>query len=50
MGIFIAIPIVMSGRGDVLALPQGLQFGGWLGLAIVGWLALSLYRTAVRRA
>ena len=49
MGIFIAIPIVTSGRADVLALPEGLQFGGWLGLAIVGWLALSLYRTAVRR-
>jgi hypothetical protein len=40
---------VTSGRADVLALPEGLQFGGWLGLAIVGWLALSLYRTAVRR-
>jgi len=50
MGIIIAIPIVMSGRADVLALPDGLQFGGWLGLAIVGWLALWLYRTAVRTA
>jgi putative OPT family oligopeptide transporter len=50
MGIIIAIPIVMSGRADVLALPGGLQFGGWLGLAIVGWLALWLYRTAVRTA
>jgi putative OPT family oligopeptide transporter len=50
MGIIIAIPIVMSGRADVLALPGGLQFGGWLGLAIVGWLALWLYRTAVRSA
>jgi putative OPT family oligopeptide transporter len=50
MGIIIAIPIVMSGRADVLALPDSLQFGGWLGLAIVGWLALWLYRTAVRTA
>jgi putative OPT family oligopeptide transporter len=49
-GIIIAIPIVMSGRADVLALPAGLQFGGWLGLAIVGWLALGLYRTGIRRA
>jgi putative OPT family oligopeptide transporter len=50
MGIVIAIPIVMSGRADVIALPAGLQFGGWLGLAIVGWLALGLYRTGTRRA
>ncbi len=50
MGIVIAIPIVMSGRADVLALPAGLQFGGWLGLVVVGWLALWLYRTGTRRA
>jgi putative OPT family oligopeptide transporter len=49
MGIFIAIPIVTSGRADVLALPAGLQFGGWLGLAIVGGLAMMLYRTGTRR-
>jgi putative OPT family oligopeptide transporter len=50
MGIFIAIPIVMSGSAEVLALPAALQFGGWLGLAIVGWLALWLYRTGISRA
>jgi putative OPT family oligopeptide transporter len=50
MGIFIAIPIVTSGRADVLALPAGLQFGGWLGLLIVGALAVLLYRTGTRRA
>jgi len=50
MGIFIAIPIVTSGRADVLALPAGLQFSGWLGLLIVGWLAVMLYRTGTRRA
>ena len=49
MGIFIAIPIVTSGRADVLALPEALQFGGWLGLAIVGWLAVMLYRVGTRR-
>jgi putative OPT family oligopeptide transporter len=49
MGILIAIPIVTSGRADVIALPAGLQFGGWLGLAIVGWLALTLYRVGTRR-
>jgi putative OPT family oligopeptide transporter len=50
MGIFIAIPIVTSGRADVIALPGALQFGGWLGLAIVGALALQLYRVGTRRS
>jgi hypothetical protein len=49
MGIFIAIPIVTSGRGDVLALPAALQFGEWLGLAVVGALAVWLYATGSRR-
>jgi len=50
MGILIAIPIVTSGRADVLALPEALHFGGWLGLVIVGGLAWMLYRTGVRRS
>jgi putative OPT family oligopeptide transporter len=44
-GILIAIPIVLSGRADVLALPEGLHFGQLVGLgvlAVVGWL---LYRS-----
>jgi putative OPT family oligopeptide transporter len=48
MGILIAIPIVVSGRADVLAMPESLQFGQWVGLAVlalVGWL---LYRTGTR--
>ena len=49
MGIFIAIPIVTSGRADVIALPDALQFGGWLGLLVVGALALQLYRVGTRR-
>jgi hypothetical protein len=49
MGIFIAIPIVMTGRADVLALPAAVQFGGLLGLAVVGALALFLYRVGVNR-
>jgi putative OPT family oligopeptide transporter len=49
MGILIAIPIVTTGRADVLALPEGLQFGGWLGLLVVGWLAVMLYRVGTRR-
>jgi len=50
MGILIAIPIVVTKRGDALALPEGLQFGGWLGLLVVGLIAWSLYRTGVRRS
>ena len=50
MGIFIAVPIVMSGRADVLALPAGLQFGGWLGLLVVSGLAAMLYRTGTSRS
>ncbi len=51
MGIFIAIPIVMSGRADVLALGSGLQFGEGTGLAVVAALAFALYRAgAARRA
>lgn len=47
MGILIAIPIVMSGRADVMALPAGLQFGEWLGLLLVGGLALWMYRVGI---
>ncbi len=49
MGIVIAIPIVTSGRADVLALPASLQFGGWLGLLVLGGLATWLYRIATDR-
>jgi putative OPT family oligopeptide transporter len=48
IGILMAVPIVVSGDRDVLALPGGLQFGGWLGLIVVGLIALGLYRTVVR--
>jgi uncharacterized oligopeptide transporter (OPT) family protein len=50
MGILIAIPIVASGRADVLALPEQFQFGQVVGLAVlvvVGWL---LFRSGARRA
>jgi uncharacterized oligopeptide transporter (OPT) family protein len=50
MGILIAIPIVSSGRADVLALPEGLHFGGWLGLLILAALAFAMYRIATRSA
>ena len=48
MGIFIAIPIVVTGKGDVLALPANLHFGGWLGLALLAWIAWLLYRFATK--
>ena len=49
MGIFIAIPIVSTGRADVIALPESLHFGGGLGLAVVGALAAMLYKVGTRR-
>jgi len=48
MGIFIAIPIVVVGSGEVLALPEAYHFGGWLGLIALVGLAVLLYRLAVR--
>jgi putative OPT family oligopeptide transporter len=50
LGIVIAIPIVYSGRADVLALPEFLHFGELVGLVIfaaIGWI---LYRVAVKGA
>lgn len=47
MGIGIAIPIVTSGRADVLALPPSLQFGESLGLVVLAVLGAWLYRTAM---
>jgi putative OPT family oligopeptide transporter len=49
-GILIAIPIVLSGRADVMALPDKLQFGGLVGLVLLGAVAWLLYRTAVRQS
>jgi len=48
MGIAIAIPIVVSARADVLALPEAFHLNQWIGLgvlAVVGWL---MYRTGKR--
>ncbi len=45
MGIAIAVPIVVSGSAEVLALPEAWHFNQWIGLlvlAVVGWL---LYRS-----
>jgi len=48
MGIVIAIPIVVSGRGDVLALPEQWQFGQGLGLVLVAVVAWFLFRASTR--
>jgi hypothetical protein len=50
MGIFIAIPIVTSGKADVLALPERWQPGPWgelLGLAVLAVVAWFLFRAAI---
>jgi putative OPT family oligopeptide transporter len=50
MGIVIAIPILTSGRADVLALPEALQLGVWgeaLGLVLLAVVAALLYRVAI---
>ncbi len=49
MGIAIAIPIVVSERADVLALPASLHFNQWVGLAVLAAIAWLLYRTATRK-
>lgn len=46
VGILIAIPIVTYGRADVLALPAAWQFGQWLGVLVLGIIAMMLYRIA----
>ena len=48
MGIFIAIPIVVSGSADVLRIGEAWHFGGWLGLLMLTGVAVLLYRLAVR--
>lgn len=46
MGIIIAIPIVISGRGDILALPAPFQFGQFVGLVVLAVVGGLLYRAA----
>ncbi len=45
-GILIAIPIVLAGRDDVLALPPAFRFGAWFGLIVLAAVAIVLYRIA----
>jgi uncharacterized oligopeptide transporter (OPT) family protein len=46
MGIFIAVPIVLSERADVLAVPEALHFNQWVGLIVLAVVAWMLYRTS----
>jgi uncharacterized oligopeptide transporter (OPT) family protein len=46
MGIAIAIPIVVSERADVLALPERFHFGEGVGLVVLAVIAGWLYRVA----
>ena len=46
----IAVPIVTSGRADVLALPPAWQQGRFVGLVLLAALGYALYRTATARA
>ena len=45
MGILIAIPIVVSERADVLALPERFHFNQWVGLAVLALVGWMIYRT-----
>ncbi|WP_028081846.1 OPT family oligopeptide transporter [Solimonas soli] len=47
-GIIIAIPIVVSGRADVLALPAQFQFGQFVGLVVLAVVARLMVRIATR--
>jgi uncharacterized oligopeptide transporter (OPT) family protein len=49
IGVLIAIPIVVTHHDDVFALPQALQFGGWLGLVVLAVVAYFLYRAALAK-
>ena len=52
MGIFIAVPIVVSGSATVLSLPDSFLPGETakliLGLLILAWVGWLMYRTATK--
>lgn len=50
MGIAIAFPIVISGRADVIRLPDGLHFGAWVGLAVLAGVIWLFYRSSKNAA
>ncbi len=50
VGILMALPIVISKRADVLALPESMQLGEWLGLALFAIVGYIMYRVGLRGA
>jgi putative OPT family oligopeptide transporter len=48
LGIAIAVPIVLSERADVLALPEAWHFSQWVGLVVLAVVGYLLYRTGTR--
>jgi putative OPT family oligopeptide transporter len=46
VGILMAIPIVQSGDPDVFALSESMQFGGSVGLVIIAFVCMWMYRVA----
>lgn len=50
MGILIAVPIVVKGSADALALPADFQFGKAVGLLIFAVIGYLLYRVALKGA
>jgi hypothetical protein len=50
VGIFMALPIVISKRADVLALPASMQLGEWVGLALFAIVGYILYVVGLRGA
>lgn len=49
VGVLIAIPIVVSGQRDILALPEAFHFGGsWLGLLMLASIAYWLFKTGTK--
>jgi putative OPT family oligopeptide transporter len=49
-GVLLAIPIVLSGDADVLAVGESLRPGQWAGVAALSGVALWMYRAATRGA
>ena len=49
VGILMAIPIVKSGDADVFALSESMQFGGTMGLVIVGAVSVWMYKVAAAK-
>ena len=50
LGVLVAIPIVATGRVDVLSLPLQVPYAQWAGLLVLGVIARWLYRAAIRPA